>query len=243
MTKVAFCFLLYDSIKHNKSWSTFFSQDVYETHNIYTHLKGVTKKTQDWVKQNKIKGNKTDWCGENLVWAWIKLLQAAIEDRDNEYFIILSGDCIPLFNYLETYKKITSSNKSRVNTDYNTGSYEDTGLIYADQWTLLTRREAELLVKLKTTEKGKKFTRETKLRLFNYCPDELYPVNWFVDVTYTYWSGIKTSPDKFTNTRMLKNKKTICESGAIFGRKFSVKAAGCLALKCGADYENIGVKY
>ena len=263
-TSIAFCFLLYDKVKHNRAWTTFFSQDEYNSHNIYTHLKEITDKTQSWVKKNKIKNIKTQWCEENLVWAWIKLLQAALKNKNNQYFAILSGECIPLFNYPETYKKITASSKSRLKIDYNTGSYEDAGLLYADQWSLLTRREAQLLVKLKTSEKGKIFTRKMRSKLcINedgdcYCPDEIYPINWFaynygvpssanfkkhirlIRTTYTYWDGIKPHPIKFTNTKMLKQKKTICESGALFGRKFTAKAAKCLGLKCGADYENIG---
>jgi hypothetical protein len=263
---VAFCFLLYDTVKHNKIWTTFFSQDNYpiQSYNIYTHLKEVTDKTPDWVKRNKIRGIKTGWCEENLVWAWIKLLRAALENKDNQYFTILSGECIPLFNYEETYKNITSSNKSRINIDYDAEVTIDTGLLYADQWILLTRKDAELLVKLKTTEAGKKFAKKLKLEICTgdvcYCPDEVYPINWFVHnygspnsaefkkhfrvmpTTYTFWDGKKPHPIKFQNPKMLEKKKTICQSGAIFGRKFNPKAARCLALKCGVDYGNIGKK-
>lgn len=45
--KVAYCFLLYDTIKHRKVWETFFNQDRYpeKSYNVYTHLKEITDKT------------------------------------------------------------------------------------------------------------------------------------------------------------------------------------------------------
>lgn len=259
---IAFCFLLYDTVKHNKAWTTFFSQDNYpvRSYNIYTHLKEVTDKTHEWLKKNKIPSIKTEWCGESLVWAWIKLIQTALKNKDNQYFTLSSGEGIPLFTYDETYKKITSSKKSRINISYDANVYIKTGYLYADQWILLTRREAELLVKLKTTDEGKKFTNKMRLETSEFCPDEVYVINWFIHnygkpsseqfkkyirnmpTTYTYWLPNTAHPLRFRTPRMVKDKKTICESGAIFARKFNPKAGRCLALKCKSDYENIGVK-
>lgn len=255
--KIAFCFLLYDTHKHNSTWLKFFNGDNYPIKNytIYTHLKEVTDKTPDWIYDNRIKSIKTGWCEENLVMAWIKLLQASLKDKNNKYFTILSGECIPLFNFAETYKKITSSDKSRVNIDYNAESYVDSGLLYADQWVILTRREAELLVKLKTTEEGKRFRKNLRKELcvdgYCYCPDELFPVGWFakkygmpsssnfkkhiklVPSTYTYWDNKKPHPVKLTSPKMRKMKSKICKSGAIFARKFNAKAGKELAMNCG----------
>ena len=256
-TKIAFCFLLYDRVIHGKIWSDFFSSDNYPvpSFNIYSHIKTVNENTQEWLKQNRVRTIKTGWCEENLVFAWIKMLEAALKDPTNQYFIILSGECIPLFTYEETYKKITSTKKSLINPDFSMHA-RSSGLVYADQWCILNREHAKLLIKLKTTEGGKNWIKSIRPNMEDNCPDEIYPVSWFIHhygreqfrkefklkvSTYTAWYGhgeFEKSdkhtghPIKFTNTKLQSMKKKICESGAIFARKFNKKAARNLAMTC-----------
>lgn len=261
--KIAFCFLLYDTVNHRKLWEKFFSQDNYpeNSYSIYSHLKTETDKTPNWISKNKIKTIETGWCEESLVDAWINLLKAALKDENNKYFVILSGECIPLFTYQEIYNKITKSKKSRINPDKNTEVYSLTGLYYADQWVILNRKHAELLVALRTSAKGKQFVeairKRTKVEVDNevleFCPDEVYPINWFIEnygrpttqsfkkefnigpSTYTYWdtNSPKPHPTKFNTPKMEKFKAKICSCGALFGRKFNSKAARELGMTCG----------
>jgi len=256
-TKIAFCFLLYDTVKHRKIWEEFFNQDrgTEKSYNIYTHLKQVTNKTPDWVERNQISNIKTGWCEENLVWAWINLLKEAYKDPKNKYFCILSGECIPLFDYDTTYRKITGSKKSRINIDYNHVSWIEKRMYYADQWIILTRETAKKLIELKDTAKGKEWLKKTRKQMcmddedWCFCPDEIYPINWFVynygppssrkfrskfklgPSTYTYWED-GPHPIKFTKPKVEKMKADICKSGALFGRKFYGTAAKELAMKC-----------
>ena len=255
--KVAFCFLLYDTHKHSDEWIKFFNQDNYpvKNYNIYTHLKQETENTQKWISENKIRSIKTGWCEENLVFAWIKLLEKALKDPDNKYFALLSGECIPLFNFADTYAKITSSKKSRINIDPNAIVTKDTGLVYADQWVILNRKHARILVNLKKTEEGKKFIKEMRSRIcaegYCYCPDEIYPINWFIKkygtpssktfkeqfkvgpTTYTFWTkGDKPHPVKFTSPALKKKRSKICKSGAVFARKFNPKAGKEISMSC-----------
>jgi hypothetical protein len=263
--KIAFCFLLYDRHKHSDIWVKFFNEDKFpeKNFNIYTHLKEVNENTQKWVSDNSIRSIKTGWCEENLVFAWIKLLETALKNPDNKYFTILSGECIPLFNFVDTYKKITSSSKSRINIDFNAEATFNTGLLYADQWVVLNRKHAKILVNLKKTIEGKKYMKEMKSLLCQedscYCPDELYPINWFVKKygnpssstfkkefrcipsTYTYWDGVKPSPIKFNTPKMLKKRKTICNSGSLFARKFNSKSGRILGMSC-EKYKTKSVK-
>uniref|UniRef100_A0A6C0CZ32 Uncharacterized protein n=1 Tax=viral metagenome TaxID=1070528 RepID=A0A6C0CZ32_9ZZZZ len=250
--KIAFCFLLYDSVVHGKQWYDFFKQDKFpiKSYSVYSHVKTITNKTQEWIRENHIRAIKTGWCEENLVWAWINLLKQALKDPNNKYFVLLSGECIPLFGFWDTYKEITASKKSRINIDLNSEATIETGLAYADQWILLNRKHAELLVELKTTEKGKEFVKNIRKLIGDFCPDELYPVNWFMEnygkssfasfkrefnvmpTTYTYWDGKHTSPIRYTSPRMRKDKGKICSSGALFARKFNKKAGIELSGKC-----------
>lgn len=159
-----------------------------------------------------------------------------------------------VYTYDETYKKIKSTKKSRMNIDKSWSGTDETGLVYADQWCILNRNDAKLLLKLKTTEEGKKWMKETRKKICLkdescYCPDELYPVNWFIhklggktsfskhfsikQTTFTLWDGVKRSPLKLTNSIASALKSTICDSGSIFARKFNNKSAKMLAMKCG----------
>ena len=76
----------------------------------------------------------------------------------------------------------------------------------------------------------------------DFCADELYPVNWFVHkvgkpsskefrrefnlvpTTYNRWEGKQPHPIKFNSPKMKKYHTKICESGALFARKFNNKA-------------------
>ena len=251
--KIAFCFLLYDTVKHGEVWEKFFNQDNYpvKSYNIYSHLKCVTDKTPEWIKNNSIETIETEWCGESLVYAWIDMIKEGLKDKTNKYFLILSGECIPLFTFWETYKKVTASKKSRMNINKDTGLYSETNLYYSDQWVVLNRKCAEILTELVDTRRGQNFEDNIRDRLELHCPDETYPINWFVNVlghprskkfkeqiqnkitTYTYWGENSLHPLRFNYRQVVKMKKDICESGALFARKFNSKAARNFSMTCG----------
>lgn len=257
-TKIAFCFLLYDTVKHRKTWETFFNQDRFpvKSYSIYSHVKKTTQDTPDWIKSKKIKTVPTGWCERNLVTAWINMLREAYKDPKNKYFCLLSGECIPLFTFPELFKRITKSKKSIVNIDYTAEIYKSSKLYYADQWVTLNRHCAKILIDLYDTKEGKKFTKYLDKRMctdvYCSCPDELYPINWFVHKfgkpytqgfkkhikvhpsTFTYWDPKSSQPHpiRFSTPKMKKMRKEICESKALFARKFNNKAARELALNC-----------
>ena len=91
------------------------------------------------------------------------MLKNALKDKNNQYFAILSGACLPLYDFAKTYRMITGSKKSRVEINYDAAVYKETGLYYASQWMILNRECAELLVKLRTTVGGKKYYRKISL--------------------------------------------------------------------------------
>jgi hypothetical protein len=249
--EIAFCFLLKEYQKHGIVWEKFFKEDKYKSYNIYSHIKNVTDKTQSWLLKNRVKSITTGWCEESLVKAFIQMLEKALENPKNKYFCLLSDECIPLYNYWITYKKITSTNKTRMHIDLTAEAYIDTGFYYADQWVILNRKCAKLLLKLYSTKKGEKYLKYIREETEQFCPDELFPINWFshnfgtmssstfkkeiknVTVTFTEWDGIHPSPIKFTTPKMQKRKKEICLSDAIFARKFNNKSARAIAESCG----------
>lgn len=202
-TKIAFCFIVYDKLRHQKIWEDFFAQDdSYDhTYSIYSHVKQITDKTPGWIKDAKIDTIKTEYCDESLVLVWVKLLREALKDPLNKYFCNLSGECIPLRTYKKTFQIITRSSRSRVAISHIEDEQEK--VYMGSQWMILNRETAEMLIALYDTEEGKNFREHVtslfmeeddtddeedigtedesllKTKMF-LCPDEVFPISWFV---------------------------------------------------------------
>jgi hypothetical protein len=248
MKELAFCFLLYDKIVHQKLWEKYFSQASPDLYNIYAHTVKTTEKTPTWIKDNVVKRVDTGWCHEGLVLAFIEMLKEALKNPDNKYFVLLSGDCVPLYNFEETYKKITSSKKSRMNIETKTDP-DGKKYYYAHQWVILNRDMAELYVKI---ENNLDFLNKVVYENYfdhDHCPDEMYPIYWFVKnlgavsstkfkkqilnnpPTYTKWEPNGDHPIKFNGPLSMKKKSSIkynyrkiYDSDSIFARKFTKSA-------------------
>lgn len=114
MKKIAFCFLLYDKIEHDKLWINFF-KGYEEYFNIYSHPKSITKNTPDFIKNSKIKKIiNTEWCSDSLMFAPLLMVKEALKDPDNKYFCIISGACLPLFSFPVLYKKLFRHSQARI---------------------------------------------------------------------------------------------------------------------------------
>ena len=248
--KIAFCFLLRDTVKHKTIWKDFFDNGNPEAYSIVSHVKKVTPDTPKWIKENMIPTIPTKWCEDSLVWAWVNMLREAVKDPQNQYFALLSGECIPLQNFTRTYIGITSDSRSRFNIDFNSEQEEETGLKYADQWCILNRRDALLLISLKHGENGKKHLQKMKRVKRSWCSDELYPINWMIhnygdpntkkfrnhiklqQTTFTKWDNVAPHPIVITKSKLSSLKRQICNSGAFFARKFDTQAAIDIYKEC-----------
>ena len=233
--KIAYCFLLYDKVVHDSIWEDYFKKAT--EYSIYTHVKTITDDTQDWVVDNMIDTIETKWCDISLVHAYINLLKEALKDPDNKYFVLLPGECIPLYdsNYIQSTIKNTKKSSMHFRKRKLSGFYK------SSQWMILNRKHAKVLVKMDGS-----FIEEYEVE-FADCPDEYYPVNWlyayykdkFTEeienkvTTYVTWFDENASgPKKLNYPQMLKYKNDIQDSGALFARKFNKKAAKNLYLKC-----------
>ena len=242
--KIAFCFLLYDKIAHQKIWENFFKQDrnPVKSYNIYSHVKEVNKNTPEWIVKNKVRTVKTRWCGESLVKAFILMIEKALKNKDNKYIALFSGECLPLYNFWDTYKNINKSDKSRM--EFTRLNSKGMSYYYASQWVLLNRKTAEILVNM-DMKKMRKQLRE----IGNHCPDEIFPIYALIDklgnpsskkfkslinkkpITQTFWKSGNPHPIKYTKLTP-KDKKKFCESGALFARKFGKNAADEIGMNC-----------
>lgn len=271
--KIAFCFLLYDNIVHQKLWEDFFAQDKNDLATVYAHLKSNTARTPAWIKKHSVRSVKTDWCGEGQIHGLSQMLKKALSDPNNKYFVFLSGACIPLYNFCKTYKKITRSPKARVYYNKRKNEvFEGRSDVYTNwTWMILNRKTAQDFIRLsdKQDRKAQRFIAKMRKlyrdhgalvgnfktrslensRWVGWCPDETYPIQWFVELykpsglakhitkqmtTYALWDyeDDYDHPQILNAETVKRHKKQICGRGHIFARKFTKDGAAAAGMKC-----------
>ncbi len=108
--KIALCFLTYNNLSQPTLWKKYINPK----YNIYIHNKNTFKsKFNKYCIPNKI---DTQWGDISLVKATLSLFREAYKVEDNEYFILLSDKCIPLYPANELYNKINQLNTNLLST-------------------------------------------------------------------------------------------------------------------------------
>ena len=106
--KIALCFLTYDNLSQPELWKSFLNSNF----NVYIHNKydfnGFFSK---YCIKNKI---PTEFGDISLVKATLLLFKEAFKNTENEYFILLSDKCIPLYNADKIYNEIININSNIV---------------------------------------------------------------------------------------------------------------------------------
>ncbi|KAF2309691.1 hypothetical protein GH714_004601 [Hevea brasiliensis] len=69
------------------------------------------------------KENLFMWCGEKFQWLMQRLLANALEDPDNQHFVLLSDSCVPLYNFDYVYNYLMYTNISFVDCFYDPGPH------------------------------------------------------------------------------------------------------------------------
>jgi len=179
MTKVAFCFLTYDNLSQPTLWNNFFSnkQDKY---NIYIHNKlPFVDETYHFEKYCIDSCVKTKYAHISVVKATFELFKKALLDPENQYFILLSETCIPLYNFDHIYSRIQEINTNIIQSGYNNSMerfidltdenfFDKNNFVKQNPCLILNRQTVEFFI-------NNDFTY-----LFNdkfYAPDEHYFVN------------------------------------------------------------------
>lgn len=239
--KIAFCFLLTNYFKWPQVWESFFNghKGIY---NIYSHIKVLdSPNIPDYIKAGAVKTLKTKWCGPSLVNAFLRMIKEGLKDPDNEYFVILSGECIPLYSFDKTYEKITGESRTRIEI-FNLPNPSGKGThLYGSQWVIVNRKDAMYFMQMK-----KQYGSLRKIvERYGHCPDEMYPIYYlkklygnslynFVKnkmVTFTEWDKGADHPKVFDGNNV--DKKKICDSEALFARKFlDYNTVREIAMKC-----------
>lgn len=258
MTKIAFCFLIYDIINNEELWNIFFKGIDHNKYNIYIHYK--TNKPLKYFEKYKVNNCiETKYGDISLVNAQNILLQNALCDVDNNHFIILSNSCIPLKPFTYVYNNL-NKDKSYFNIAPQTHCFprcnntlsfiEHKYVQKAAQWCILNRKHTELMI-----------NKNDYIKWFNYnetVPDEhCYITNIFVNnledeiittpnasndaTTFINWEGMDY---KYPSTNNLKNYSIITEeeliylfnSKCLFGRKFNIECSDSLFTKTYIDF-------
>lgn len=172
--KIAFCFLIYDSINHEELWKKFFENVDHNKYTIYIHYK-ENKRLKHFEKYKLPKCLETKWGELSLVKASNLLFKTAYDaDPQNYKFILLSNSCIPLAPFDTIYRKLTKDNNGYLNAheDLNnkkTRIYKKDPELYGKccQWVILNRKMV----------KHTAFVDDRELNLWFgdvYAPDEIY---------------------------------------------------------------------
>lgn len=233
--KIAFLFLIYDTINHEELWKYFFSKADKNKYTIYIHYKNYIK--SEYFDQYKLKNIiNTKWGDISLVKAHNILLREALKDNDNQHFILVSNSCIPLKKFDYVYN-LLDINYSYYNLFIKHHSNERTMLARicvnnvnnikkAHQWSILNRKHADLLQK----------AENNYIHWFKIIPDEhahityLFETKLENELKLTY-DGIETATTftNWTEKRTLQNYSEISDyelsflvkSPCLFGRKFT----------------------
>lgn len=107
MKKIAFIALTYSSFQREDVMHAFFNPKHSQYYNLYIHNKDRIDdsyfNSHTLQRENIV---QTAWGQYSLVEATLSLLRVALEDPDNEKFILLSDSHCPLYSMPETYSKV-----------------------------------------------------------------------------------------------------------------------------------------
>ena len=156
-------------------------------YNIYIHSKNeIDKKYEKYIIP---KIAETSWC--DIVEAQINLLEEALKNKKNKYFIMVSGNSYLLYNnnqfnnFDPTYSCFSFSNKYKLgNKKYYKSS----------TWWILNRTDAEIICN--TREKY-----ENEFKKFSECKEEYY----FLTVLHNEIKNYIYINHKYTYTKWLFN--------------------------------------
>jgi hypothetical protein len=195
---IALCFLTYGDLSQPRIWSKFINSN----YNMYIHNKsevsGIFKKycINDIVE--------TKWGHISLVKATLNLFKEAYKNDANQYFVLLSDKCVPLYSADETYNIIKTIRNNIIYEEFvspgrlrelnhrfkkmkDTQFFNTKNFSRQSQWCLLNRETVKFFIDNDYTDKfGDTFFASDEhyfislLNKFNisYTKKQITHVNW-----------------------------------------------------------------
>jgi deoxyribonuclease IV len=203
MLNIYFLFLIKDKIHNNKLWNKYLKNK--NNYKILIHPK--KKENIIYLSKNEIVLDplKTKWGDISIADAEVYLLKEALKrckGTDN-YFILLSGDTIPIDTYINLYNFLEKQDLSFFNyKDYMIGNRKYKNIYYySSQFFCVNYKDA-----LVVTNNYKKY-RNKFLNIKMYSPDEIFMLSIlfynnrmykFIDMKFvntTFFYYIRTIPE------------------------------------------------
>jgi len=247
MSKIAFCFLIIDTIHNQKLWEYFFDNIDKDKYNVYIHY----KKNTDLGKFEKYKLSKcvpTKWDHISLVHAYNVLFTEAFKDKQNKKFVILSGNCIPFKSFDHVYETLTKDDYGYFSSSTDNSScfprcnnllkhFPKDKIFKSSGWFILNRTLVEKLCFLSKEEVEKKFNINApdehyyitlihyyelfdQIKITNGAENDTTFTNWGSS-SYIYSKGVVCKKHPKLYTEITKEEYDYLKSSfCMFGRKF-----------------------
>lgn len=226
MDKFALLFLTYDNFTNKRIMHNFILDS--NEKSVYIHPKfpdKVDPTVSKYIIKNLV---QTEWGKLSIVDATLCLLKTAFEDIENKWFILLSGDCLPLYdweNFKLNFKQI-NSDKSIFNYHGKFSNYYKTS-----QWWILKRFDVDIIINNHTNFKDR--FKPMKLPKSSGAYDEFYFLSilkWYnplydftnLKIIYDKWFNdiIQFSPTVY-NKLLIDEIIQIKEAKSLFVRKIT----------------------
>ncbi|GMH06927.1 hypothetical protein Nepgr_008767 [Nepenthes gracilis] len=238
--KIAFLFLTPGTLPFERLWDRFF-QGHEDRFSVYVHAsKEKPVHISRYFIGQDIRSDTVVWGKISMVDAEKRLLANALQDPDNQHFVLLSDSCVPIHNFDYVYSYLMFTNISFIDSfmdpgPHGTGRYSEHMLPEVEmeefqkgsQWFTMKRQHAIIVMadslyytKFKLyckpgMEHGKHcYADEHYLPTFFHMIDPGGIANW--SVTYVDWSEGKWHPRSYgaqdVTYELLKNISSIDES-------------------------------
>jgi len=158
MPKIAFLFLIISSLFHEGHWLDFFKGHENQC-SIYIHAKHEMEPSP--FKQHELPFKVPNSWARTMN-SQVAMLREALKDPDNQKFVFVSHNTIPLQNFDFVYRELMSHDKSMFNyepsynLEQNYAELRKFDFIPPEkhyknpQWVVLTRKHAQMMVDDKT---------------------------------------------------------------------------------------------
>ncbi|KAI3806610.1 hypothetical protein L1987_22520 [Smallanthus sonchifolius] len=234
--KVAFMFLTPGPLPFEVLWDKFF-QGHDGRFSVYVHAsREQATHVSPYFNGRNIRSEKVDWGKISMVDAERRILMNALQDPDNQQFVLLSDSCVPLHNFDFVYNYLIFSNLSFIDC-YDDPGPHGAGGRYSEhmlpeiefkhfrkgsQWFTMTRKHALIIMAdslyyrkfrlyCRPGFEGRNcYSDEHYFQTLFYMVDPSGIANW--SVTYVDWSERKWHPRSYKpqdiTSKLLRNLTT-----------------------------------
>jgi len=230
--KIAFLFLIYDTIFHEDLWHAFFNQADTDKYSIFIHFK--TQAPLKHFERYKLPSClPTKYGHVSLIHAENLLFKTALADPLNYKFVLLSQACIPIKAFDHVYTFLTSDTLGHISL-----FSKDPTSTKHHQWIILNRELAETVSSDTSNQLISKYnsifapeeyyylacirqnTMSDQVILHTAVTDYTTFVNWG-DTTYKFNSSTRNGCLKTYNTIFSSELQYLINSNCLFARKFN----------------------